>query len=265
MSETPNSSQAHPTSTGKPIRHLDHSQRPVIIHTLLLILLACGYALLVSGFVLLLGKELLTRQPWIIGLIVFISALAFLPLRSNLVRLTHSWRRDFDPGQIQAFSRNVTQASSIDSTLRLLRQAIQDNLAPGTLHIFIFDPMSVAYTATADFSATPPEPTSDLRFHNISPLVQFLSERRKAIFLGDAETLPVMVKPDQARIAVLGPALYVPIPGSLRLIGWVATGARKSSEEQYDEGEVELLEALCAQAALALDPCVDYAITVEAA
>lgn len=211
--------------------------------------------MLITGILLVLGEDTLTNRIWMIGLIVFITALAFIPLLGRIIR-------SIEPGflrphyartePLKTFSREIIRATNVNTSLRLLRQAIYDTLVPTYLHIFIYDPLSGAYIATPDFSVTPAKPTSDIRFQENSSLVQVLSSRNKAIFITDPETLPAALKPDQARIALLGAPLFVPLPGNQRLLGWVALGARHSGA-RYQKQDLEYLDALSEQAALALE------------
>ncbi len=243
------------TSIDDRLSRLNSPVSRIVRNTILKILSACGYALLVTGIMLILGKETLTRSPWVLGLVIFITALAFLPLHNSLQRIVgHNLakRRSARPEQLQTFNREIMRATNVNTTLRLLRQAIYDNLVPTHLHIFTYDPLTDTYNAAPDHSVTPANPTSDLRFQTNSSLVQLLSNRHKAIFIGEPETQPATLKPDQARIAILGTPLFVPLPGRQQLLGWIALGSRHS-RGAYQRQDVEYLEALCEQAALALE------------
>jgi signal transduction histidine kinase/putative methionine-R-sulfoxide reductase with GAF domain len=223
--------------------------------TLLQILAACGYALLITGIVLILGKETLTHSPWILGLVIFITTLAFLQLHISIQRTgghNLARRRSANLEQLQTYNREIMRATNVNTTLRLLRQAIYDNLVPTHLHIFTYDPLTDAYIAAPDHSITPAKPTSDLRFQSSSSLVGLLSTRHNAIFIGEPETQPATLQPDQARIALLGTPLFIPLPGRQRLLGWIALGARHS-RGLYRKQDVGYLEAICEQAALALE------------
>ena len=264
MSANPDSPHAQSNNL-EPATPPTPAHNRVVMHITLMILIAGAYALLISGIFLILGAETLLHHPWIIGLVVFITALSFLPLRSSLRNIIRTRQPAVHPEQRQSFTQASSQTTSLDSTLRMLHQTILKNLAPAHLHIFIYNSLTDAYIATPDFStlpesSSPPDllapqanPTSDLRFTADSPLVQYLANRRKAIFLGEAETLPVSVKPDQARIALFGPAMFVPLPGSLRLTGWVVLGLPLSNYAEHPDPEVEFLEATCDQAGLALE------------
>jgi signal transduction histidine kinase/putative methionine-R-sulfoxide reductase with GAF domain len=221
----------------------------------ILILVACGYMLLVSGILLILGGEMLARNPWLFGLIIFVTALAFFPLFSSISHGINSRlarRQSVRPEHHQSLIRELMHTTDQNKILRILQGSIRDNLAPTHLHIFTFDPLTNSYVAAPDFSTVPVQTTSDLRFQTSSTLVQLLSGRHEPIFLGEPETQPVTLKPDQARIALLGTPLFVPLLGRQQLLGWAALGA-PSNQDAYQKQDLEFLESLCEQAALALE------------
>lgn len=251
MPANPDTPQA-PSSIVQPGPPAAPPRERAAVPLLLNLLTAGAYALLVSGFVLILGSQILQRYPWLIGLLVFITALAFLPLRSSLINLGRARQRAVAPEQHPTISQPFTQTQSMEGTLRLLRQAIVENLAPAHLHIFIYDPQASAYLATPDYSTSTTDLSSDLRFPSDSPFVQFLAKRQNTIFLGEAETLPAAVKPDQGRIALFGPAWFVPLPGAQRLTGWVVLGLPTASPADPEHSQ-DFLEATCSQVAIALE------------
>jgi signal transduction histidine kinase/putative methionine-R-sulfoxide reductase with GAF domain len=117
------------------------------------------------------------------------------------------------------------------------------------LHVFLHDPLSDHFIATADERK---KPTSDLRFPTSSPLVQMLSNQRTSIFLSDPRALPATLQPEKTRLALLGAQLYVPLPGRQQLAGWMALGTRRSGEP-YSNRDLEFLESLGDQASLAVE------------
>ena len=72
----------------KPFRnrflHPSGSTRRGVIYTGLMILIASIYTLLVSGLVLILGKQAFIDHILLIGVVLFISMLVFLPVRDRL-------------------------------------------------------------------------------------------------------------------------------------------------------------------------------------
>ena len=154
--------------------------------------------------------------------------------------------------QLKIFSRELARAADLPAILRVLRQAITTGLAPGQLHIFIYDPSTDAYQAVSDPALTPARPSSDLRFSPQSALVKVLDSQSGSIQLKGSRTIPTSLKEDQVRIALLGCQVFTPMPGRQQLAGWVAIQP-SHADEPFRPGDIEFLEAICGQAALAIE------------
>jgi signal transduction histidine kinase len=224
----------------------------VIIYSIITLFAAAGYALLLSGLLLIIGGSLKETDPYILGALLFLLALLFLPLISRVQRTVN---RAFSRGLVfyrertQEFSRELTQLTNLPDILSLLRKYIQDTLAPSHIHIFVHNLATEQYEASPDKSE---KPTSDLQFSPQSPLVELLSKQRSALFLGDDKTLPVGIKPERSRLQLLASQIYIPLPGQRKLCGWVSMGLKQSGEP-YKTQDFNFLETLCDQAALAIE------------
>ncbi|MEW5868668.1 MAG: GAF domain-containing protein [Chloroflexota bacterium] len=211
-----------------------------------------GYALLVSGLSQIFVGVLDPNGPLMIGLLVFALALGLNPLRLVLQRRIDEFffRSQFAYRErLQAFGRELTQAMDLNKILSVLRQYIESAFLPTRLHLFVYDLSSGHYLAMPDDTG---RPTSDVRFAVDSALVQVLARQREAFFLSDLGDAPATVQADQARLALLGAQLYVPLPGQTQLIGWIALGGRRSGEP-YNTRDLGFLESLSDQAALAIE------------
>jgi sigma-B regulation protein RsbU (phosphoserine phosphatase) len=219
----------------------------------LLVLVIVSYSLMVSGLTLVFGRNVI-ESPYLAGLIIFIVALVFMPLRQYLQQAVDA---AFARGQstyrtrLQAFGRELTRTMDLPAILELLRQYVQDNLVPVHMHLYTHDPLTEHYIASNNGDPHS-GPTSDLRFHPNSALVQTLAQQRSSIFLGENKSIQPALEPERARIALLGSQLFVPLPGRQKLAGWLALGARRSGEP-YSTRDLEFLESLCDQAALAIE------------
>jgi signal transduction histidine kinase len=224
-----------------------------VSYLLLSALAVGGYALLVTGVSLVIGKSMPAANPIFIGGLVFLLALAFNPLRLYLQKLIdRMFYRNHISYQdvLQAFTRSLSESDNLNNILKLLRQLIEDNLGPSILHIFLYDIATGQYAAAYDDSG---KQTSELRFPANSPLVDMLSSRsRLPLFLRSGETMPLALIGDRARLALLNAQLFVPLPGRNRLVGWIALGQRRSGEP-YTRDTLNLLESLGDQVALALE------------
>ena len=225
-----------------------------ITYGVLLVLVIAAYALMVSGLTLIVSRSALIESPYLAGAIIFFVALAFLPLRQYLQQAIDN---AFARGQstyrtrLQAFGRELTRTMDLPAILELLRQYVQDNLVPVQMHLYTHDPLTEHYIASGDGDPRS-APTSDLRFSPNSALVQTLAQQRSSIFLGENVALQPSLEPERARIALLGSQLFVPLSGRQKLAGWLALGARRSGEP-YNNRDLEFLESLCDQAALAIE------------
>ena len=224
----------------------------VIIYSTITLVAAAGYALLLSGLLLIIGGSIEETDPYILGALLFLLALLFLPLISRIQRIVN---RAFSRGQVyyreknQEFSRELTQLTNLPDILNLLHKYIQEALAPFHAHIFVHNSASDQYEAAP---LDGDNPTSDLQFSPQSPLVEMLSKQRSALFLGDVKTLPAGIKPERSRLQLLGSQIYVPLPGQRKLCGWVCLGPRQSGEP-YKTQDLNYIETLCDQAALAIE------------
>jgi GAF domain-containing protein len=226
-----------------------------LAYTVLTIMAAAGYALLVAGLTLIFGNYIILHNTYVTGIIIFLLALGLVPLRSFLQR---SIDAVFSRSQaayrlrLLAFGRELTRAMDLASIIKLLRTYVQENLNPVHLHIFTHDPLTEHYLAASDNTTTGFKPTSDLRFSSNSALVTTLVAQRSSIRIGETGTLPPSLQPEQARIALLNSQLFVPLPGRQTLTGWLAMGPRYSGET-YTTRDLEFLESLSDQAALGIE------------
>jgi signal transduction histidine kinase len=222
------------------------------LYVLLAVIAATGYGLLVSGLSLLVGGALQPTNPYVVGLMVFILAVLFNPLRTRLqlyVDRAFFRNQSIYRDRLQDFSRELTQAMELPAIISLLRQYTLESLQPSQLHIFVLKPFDEQYIAFPDENE---QPTTDIRFSIQSALVKLLSNRRDVFFWGDTNSFPKALKTDAARLALLGSQVFIPLPGRQSLTGWVALGPLKSGEP-FSNRDLEFLSSLCDQAALAVE------------
>jgi signal transduction histidine kinase len=231
----------------------DYLLSRAVLYALLTALAISAYALFVSGLTAIFGGLVVgPLSPLAAGVIVFILALVLNPTREFLQKRIDGY---FFRGQIvyreklQAFGRELTQAMEMDDISPLLRRYVDESFAPEQTHIFIYDPLIAYYLAVPGKKKLS---TSDVRFPLNSNLVQVLSRQRESIFVKDFTQFTGALQADQARIALLGAQLFVPLPGRQRLIGWLALGPRRSGEP-YTSRDLEYLETLSDQTALAVE------------
>ena len=234
------------------LQKADYILSRVVLYGILAVLIGMGYALLVTGLSLVAGQVLPSDNPLVIGLSFFILALAIQPLRA---RLQHTVDTIFFRGEaayqerLGTFSGALTRMVDLNGILKVLRQYITDTLTPSRLHIYILDPLSDTYASVKGISGTT---TSDVRFSASSPLVQTLSRQDGPLNLAEPNSLPPAFQADKSRLILLGTSVFTPLPGRERLNGWVAMSERVTADP-YTTRELNYLEALCDQAALAIE------------
>jgi signal transduction histidine kinase/uncharacterized protein YigA (DUF484 family) len=223
----------------------------VMLYSILLVVVAVCYALLVSGLSLIFGDLLQNHHPILVGMVVFFIALLIYPLRTRLQkRVDEAFFRGREVYQesLQAFGRELTQLTDLEKIILLLREYVESAVSPSRLFIYIIDESNSYYVASLDEAGSR---ASDIHFARSGALAQLLIQRGATIFLGDRSNLPEDLKVDQARLAVLNAELFVPILGQSGMVGWLALGSRISGEP-YTTQVIEYLESLCDQASLAL-------------
>lgn len=223
-----------------------------LLYGLLTSLAVVAYALIVGGLSLLFRQAVDPAGVPAVGLMVFLLAVALLPMREHLQQAID---RYFFRGEViereieQAFGQKLTRLMDLKAIVDVLRCTVEDALNPILQHVFVYDPAAGGYAAAADEHG---RPTSDVRFQSNSPLPTILSRRREALFLADPNDLPVELQSEAARLALISAAVHVPIPGRKQAVGWLSLGQRRSGEP-YTAHDLSFLEALCNQTALALE------------
>jgi signal transduction histidine kinase len=223
----------------------------VMLYSILLVVVAVCYALLVSGLSLIFGDLLQNHHPILVGMVVFFIALLIYPLRTRLQkRVDEAFFRGREVYQesLQSFGRELTQLTDLEKIILILREYVESAISPSRLFIYIIDESNSYYVASLDEAGSR---ASDIHFARSGALAQLLIQRGATIFLGDRSNLPEDLKVDQARLAVLHAELFVPILGQSGMVGWLALGSRISGEP-YTTQVIEYLESLCDQASLAL-------------
>jgi signal transduction histidine kinase len=220
------------------------------LYAALTVIAVAIYVLLVWGSSMLLGEMVQADNPLLMGLMVFVLALGFVPLKEWLkvqVDALFFRGRAIYQERLQTFSHDLTRSVELPNILALLRDYVSQNLKPSQVHIFLHDPLTDQYVAA---SGDDQRLTTDVRFAVNGALAQALREPNP-VFLGDAERLPAHLLPDRARLALLGAQLFIAMPGTHHLTGWLALGPRQTAEP-YTRRDLAFAVSLSEQAALAI-------------
>ncbi len=228
-----------------------------LVYILLGVLITIGYGLLVAGVSWLVGSAVPPNSPALIGLLVFALVVGLAPLRSwlqtrvdfLLLRGSRAYRE-----HLITFSRALTESAELPFIIQQLRQQIETVVRPAHTYLFLRE------ANQTDYSAYNPDgrPETDLRFTADSALMRTLASQR-LLYLAPDSPLPASLQRDRGRLAVLGSPLFVSLNSKAGLIGWLVLGSRLSGEP-YSRQDLEFLESLADQSALAIERA--QAITV---
>ncbi|MEK6256540.1 MAG: GAF domain-containing protein, partial [Chloroflexota bacterium] len=118
---------------------------------------------------------------------------------------------------------------------------IDKTFSPTRLHIFAQEAWTKNYVTLPNSNG---ERTTDLRFTADSGLVKMLTNLSSSIYFGEGQTYPISIQADKPRMALLGAQLFVAMPGSEALAGWIAVGSKAKGERYYTE-DLNYLTELC--------------------
>ncbi len=222
-----------------------------LLYVVLSLLAIGGYVMVAIGLSMIFGTTVSPDNPLLLAIAVFGSVLVLNPVRSRLQEIIDAifFRGErAHQERISSFTRDVTNARDLQSIIRILREQIAASLLPGQLHIYVYDGSNDQYVATEDETG---RLTSDIRFAANSVLPETLRKEQLPLFV-DQTNIPVAVRPERGRLALLGAQLFVPMPGRDRLVGWIALGERLSGEN-YASHDIAFLETLGRQSAVAIE------------
>ena len=226
--------------------------KQAIIYGSLLVIVSGSYALLVSGLGVLIGTQMISSHPVLVGIVVFFIALLIYPIREGLqTRLDTAFNRGgaIYQASLQSFSHELTRLYDVTGILDILRSHIEKSLSPSRTLVYMIDETKNYYVSVPDPDGTY---SSEIHFARSSSLVEVLNKNASPIHIGDSGRVPEELLVDQARIAILEAELFVPILGQSGMLGWLALGMRRSGEP-YSLNDIHYLESLCDQASLALE------------
>ena len=228
----------------------DYWVRQGIVYSTLTVLVVTAYALMVSGLGAIFAINMPYNNPYLIGGLVFVIAVALDPLRTRLQTLVDSTffrgQRAFEE-RLRTFSHDLTGAQDLNAIGRVLREQISSSLVPDRLHIYTYDSLNDQYIALANGDG---RPTSDIRFSSNSPLVQYFRNERIPLYL-DTINPPAAMRSDEARLSLLGARLFVALPGEDRPVGWLALGTPLSGSV-YTPKDLDFLDSISDQSSLAI-------------
>jgi class 3 adenylate cyclase len=205
--------------------------RRSVIYTGLAGLITGTYALLLAGANALLAQADLTRSPWFSAGFMFLVVLLFNPLRERVRRAVDRmfFRERYDYTQaMRTLARSMSSLLDLDEITRRLTTTIEASMHVRTARLLV-DGLPRDVLAALDVA-----PGALSRY-------QLAADPRYAA------AGPAAVSAYQA----LGAEVVVPLRFQARLCGLLVLGAKRS-EAAYTGEDLEILEALADQAAVAV-------------
>ncbi|MFN3741456.1 MAG: GAF domain-containing protein [Anaerolineales bacterium] len=233
------------------VQIVDQWLRQGAVYSILGAAILLGYTLLVSGASLVFAEATQARHPLVVGIIVFLLAIALEPFRTSAQEFIN---RTFFRGQtaleqtLETFGGELAQASDIQDIYRFLRHRIQETLNPEQVHLFLYDPLGEQFTALTDESG---RPTTEIRFSTSSGLARYFQREQLPLYI-EPDNIPPPLLSDRSRLILLNAPLFVAIKTRERLLGWLALGKRQS-EDPYLPRHLTFLERLADLAAIAIE------------
>ena len=217
-----------------------------VSYSLLTLVVIGGYWLFVNLMGLVLGTTIAANNPLVVGLFVFVMMLVFNPLRLGtqqaVDRLFYRDRLDYRQ-ELEAYIHDVGRLVSQGDIFRALMQRVESAVHPERLLFYVYDETASQFVPASDTGG----PTKGVRFAPDGGVAQLVVQQGQSIYLG-MEPMPPVLAREAAQVQALGAVLLVPLPQH----GWMALGAKRSGMP-YSSDDLEYLEALGEQTALALD------------
>jgi signal transduction histidine kinase len=229
-----------------------------LVYSVLTLLVTAVYFLLLSSAGILLQIAVSPNNPIALALFILLLVVFLIPVKERVQRVVDRffYRERFDYRLLlQGYGRTLS-AARLDLTriLELLVQRVQDSLQPERTVVFLYDHDLDTYVIRSQ-SGAPFSQGVQIYFAHDSELVAWLVNRDDVLYLDSEDQAPAGVKlalEEQARLAVLGIVLCVPLGSKERLVGWLALGPKRS-KEVYSADDLVFLNTLSGQTAIAIE------------
>ena len=228
-----------------------------ITYGLLLLSLVMSYAILVFG-VNLLALEFMpanvSGNPFLVGVVIFLIAVAFLPVRTRLQtqidRIYFKERRVYQE-MVENFARDVAVRPDFTEILNLyivrVRQALNAKA------VFVFLPNDEGSVFTAHPLS---QPQTEVAFEAKSDLIQLLKREAAPVRIPQTATWQPELVSERARLHILKAHLLASLRGSRSqsgLNGFVVIGPPQTGLAVYTYEEIRFLENITNQMAISVE------------
>ena len=185
-------------------------------------------------------------HPLLLILFGLLVALGVQPVRAGLERVVDRLvlGRRMPPEQaFRAFAQEVATARSDEAVMEAIGRVLEQALAPRYGLLYLMDERAGWYIPRT-VTGTPP---ATVRFRPDRPLARWMARDARPIYLSPEGELPEELEPERERLAQLGPAFFVPLPGQ----GWLTLGPTRA--RRFRAADVRFLETLAPQIVAALE------------
>ncbi|MGQ9521744.1 MAG: GAF domain-containing protein [Anaerolineae bacterium] len=227
--------------------NIDWVVRNAAIYLLLTLIVVGAFVLLL----VLLGRWfhviIPPFQPLVLALLVLMAVIGILPLRGLLTRAVDRLvlGRQMAPERaLREFGNRVATTRTVDEVTATAADIIGKILAPRSVLFYLPDPRRGLYVPRALGNA----PSSPLpSFRPDGPLARRMTLGTRPLYLSVDDVLPPDIEEEKERLAALGPAFFIPLPGW----GWLTVGPTRL--ERFRARDAWFLETLAPQIVAALE------------
>lgn len=225
-------------------------------YMIMLLALVMGYAVLVFGINMLtleIMPQDLATNPFIVGIVIFVIAVAFLPVRTRLQgqidRIYFRERREYQD-EIEAFTSEVAKSQNFVEILRLYVDRVKDVV--GTRGVFIFLPDEETGEYVAQSASNP---STDIGFGAKCDMLDLLSREPHPIRVRNTDVWYPELIPERTRLNILKANLIIALrSGSQTAInGFVVISDAQAQRETYDYEEIRFLDNITRQMAISVE------------
>ena len=224
---------------------IDWIVRRVVTYILLTVLAVGFYLLLFMAVGYLLRPAVSPSHPVLLILFALLVALGAQPARVAIQRVVDRvvlGRRITPERALRDFSQVATTSRTEEEVVEALARVLERALAPRYALFYSLDERTGQYVPRVLSGVEP----HLVRFRSDGPLASRMAAESQPLYLSAGELEPEL-EAEQPRLASLGPALFVPLPGQ----GWLALGPTHA--RRFRAADMRLVEVIVPQAAAALE------------
>jgi PAS domain S-box-containing protein len=207
------------------------------------------FYLLLAILSFLIPANVRPDDPLVIALYLFILVVALNPIRDFMHRIIdrifYRTRADYRR-VLMRLSHELTITPQMDATLNLLEQELNAALAPESTALYLFDDDEAIYRSRSS------QEILQVALPSESPLVEMLSRSPGTIWFPPGKPFPAELETQSELLEQMRYRVFVPLRYEGKLIGFGALGNRLSGEP-YTSDDLEFLDAIAGQSALALE------------